>query len=122
MQKRRYTFAKKFHLSPIENITNIRKRGLLAERNAADNDRVWLCDWEQIPYIARHLLDHHGFSHQRFMVYSVMFWLLPYAIRKHRDGVYYYIGNVPFAAMTPELTIDASSETIQKIAVKEGVR
>lgn len=92
---RRYMFRPKFHLSPIERITDIKHQGLLMDRCTAQYSRIWLCDWDVIPHIGQHLLKHHGFKLHRYAIFSVRHWLLDHGIRKCANGIYYYVGNVP---------------------------
>jgi hypothetical protein len=113
-------FRAKFHLSPIERITQIKRQGLLGQHARAGNHRVWLCDFDMIPHIAMHLLNHHNFSAHRYMVYAVRHWFLPEQIRKHKPGIYYYVGNIPYAAMDQHCIIEADADTIERIATQGG--
>lgn len=92
---RRYFFYPKFHLSPVENQTDIKRHGLLMDACKAQNCRVWMCDWDTIPHIGQHLLQHHQFKLHRYAIFSIRHWNLDERIRKHASGIYYFIGNIP---------------------------
>jgi len=115
MGKRRYLHTPKFHLSPIENITSIKRHGLRTEYDLRSKHRVWLCDLDLVPSVAMHLLDVKKKSYQRFALYSVRWWLLPEKLRRHSvEGIYWIPCDVPTLFMSFE-----STHTADKFAAAE---
>jgi hypothetical protein len=103
MGKRRYLHSPKFHLTPIDNITSVRKYGLRADADARGKGRVWLCDLDMIEPVACHLLDVKKVSYQVFALYSVRWWLLREHLRKHSvAGIYWVPCDVPHMFMSFE--------------------
>jgi hypothetical protein len=95
MEKRHYTFRPKYHLTPIENITEVKAYGLLTSRDHRGCGRVWLCDFDKIEYVAYHLLDVRGLTYCQYMVYSVRWWALPASPRSAgRTGIYYSLVDI----------------------------
>lgn len=95
-EKRRYIRHPKFHLSPADNISLIRQRGILTAFDHRQAGRVWLCDLDQVGFVLEHLNSVRQRKVLRWACFSVRWWHVAESLRKSgRPGIYYVLTDIP---------------------------
>lgn len=101
MGKRWYHRSNLYHLFPIDQITSVKKRGLITDHDPKKLGRLWLCERWKVEQIARHLHDLRP-HHWQFILCEIPRWKLTEKLSPHASnaGVYIYRGNIPITSIT----------------------
>lgn len=121
--KRRYIRSPKLHLSPADNISLIKQSGLQTSMDHRGVGRIWLCDWDKVGEVMRHLCGVRKVSCLRFACYSVRYWHIVNHLRQsNREGIYYVTADIPANHITLEATMWCDLITKEESRTHTGAR